>query len=424
METLKPVEISEYYIDRIAKGMRDYFWATLFEPIFAILKSRTVYNSRDALLQAIQSGNIYYKDGAFRTDKTFSNAVARELERIGAIYRKGAYYIQRNLLPMEYEQAIALIAMRNTAKLNSINDLLLTLTGAALEVSVKDFIESAVESAFKKLEVDIIKSAQEKKIPIIELNIVKPKLDLPKKDIKNLDKYWREQEKKAEELRKAIREAEKLGKETQELKEQLENLNVTAFENAPQLKVEIDNLELDAQSKKIAEDYTFNMQYWVKKWETKNIIKMREDVLKMIEEGARTERIQEYFEKRWKIASDKARFLAVNESHLAASVIKATRYQEMGCTQFRWDRSSSKEKRELHKLYYGQVFKFAEPPVIDEKLGIKGLPRQIWNCKCHMSPVIEKPNLLRIENAKRTIFEKITNSKQCNNYAWRYRRFG
>lgn len=424
METLKPVEISEYYIDRIAKGMRDYFWATIFEHIFAILKSRTVYNSRNPLLQAIQSGNIYYKDGAFRTDKTFSNAVARELERIGAIYRKGAYYIQRSLLPMEYEQAIALIAMRNTAKLNSINDLLLTLTGAALEVSVKDFIESAVESAFKKLEVDIIKSAQEKKIPIIELDIVKPKLDLPKKEVKNLDKYWREQEKKAEELRKAIREAEKLGKETEELKEQLENLNVTAFENAPQIKVEIDNLELDAQSKKIAEDYTFNMQYWVKKWETKNIIKMREDVLKMIEEGARAERIQEYFEKRWKIAGDKARFLAVNESHLAASVIKATRYQEMGCTQFRWDRSSSKEKRELHKLYYGQVFKFTEPPIIDEKLGIKGLPRQIWNCKCHMSPVIEKPNLLRVENAKRTIFEKITNSKQCNNNAWRYRRFG
>lgn len=424
METLKPVEISEFYIKQIAKGMREYFWLTLFQQIFRILESRTIYNASSPLLNAINSGVVYYKKGAFRTAKTFSNAVARELENLGARYRRGAYYIQRSLLPIEYEQAIALIAMRNTAKLNSISDLLATLSGAVLEVTVKDFIQSAVESAFKKLEVDLIKSAQEKSVPIIELNIVKPRVKLPKAQTKNLEQYWKEQDKKAEDLQAAIREAEKQGKETQELKDKLTELSQKAYENAPKVDIEIDNIELDAQSKKIAEDYTYNMQYWVKKWEAKNIIKMREDILKMIQEGARTERIQEYFEKRWKIAGDKARFLAVNESHLASSVIKATRYQEMGCTQFRWDRSSSKEKRELHKEYYGKVFKFTEPPIIDEKLGITGLPRQIWNCKCHMSPVVERPEFIRINNAKRTICEKITNSKQCDNNAWRYRRFG
>lgn len=424
METLKPVEISEFYIKKIAKGMHEYFWLTLFQPIFIILKSKTIYNASSPLLNAINSGIVYYENGAFKSAKPFSNAVARELENLGARYRNGAYCIQRSLLPIEYEQAISLISMRNTAKLNSISDLLATLTGVTLEVTVKDFIQSAVEGAFTKLELDLIKSAQEKSVPIIELNIVKPRVKLPKIQTKNLEKYWKDQDKKAEELQKEIREAEKKGKETQELKDKLTELNQKAYENAPKVDVDIDNIELDAQSKKIAEDYTYNMQYWVKKWEAKNIIKMREDVLKMIQEGARTDRIQEYFEKRWKIATDKARFLAVNESHLASSIIKATRYQEMGCTQFRWDRSSSREKRELHKHYYGQVFKFTEPPIIDEKLGIKGLPRQIWNCKCHMAPVVELPNLLRIENAKRTIYEKITNSKQCVNNAWRYRRFG
>lgn len=424
METLKPVEVSEFYIKQIAKGMREYFWLTLFQPIFSILESRTIYNASSPLLNAINSGVVYYENGAFKSAKPFSNAVARELENLGARYRKGAYYIQRSLLPIEYEQAIALISMRNTAKLNSISDLLATLSGAVLEVTVKDFIQSAVEGAFKKLEVDLIKSAQEKQIPVIELDIVKPRVKLPKAQTKNLEKYWKEQDKKAEDLQKAIREAEKQGQETQELKDKLTELSQKAYENAPKIDIQIDDVTLDAQSKKIAEDYTYNMQYWVKKWEAKNIIKMREDVLKMIQEGARTDRIQEYFEKRWKIAGDKARFLAVNESHLASSVIKATRYQEMGCTQFRWDRSSSREKRELHKEYYGKVFKFSEPPIIDEKLGITGLPRQIWNCKCHMSPVVERPDFIRINNAKRTICEKITNSKQCDNNAWRYRRFG
>ena len=189
--------------------------------------------------------------------------------------------------------------------------------------------------------------------------------------------------------------------------------------------VQIDDVQLDERSKKIAEDYTYNMKYWVKKWEAKNIVKMREDVLNMVQEGARVPTIEAYFMKRWKIARDKAHFLAVNESHLAASVIKATQYQMAGCTQFKWGRSSSKEKRILHEEYYGEVFDFVNPPIIDEKLGITGLPRQIWNCKCHILPVVpDIQTIKKVRNAKRNIFEKIFNSKQCDNYTWRYRRFG
>ena len=160
---------------------------------------------------------------------------------------------------------------------------------------------------------------------------------------------------------------------------------------------------------------------------------MRQDVADMVQKGERVPAIQEYFEKRWKVAKDKANFLAVNESHLAGSVIKATSYQELGCNSFVWGRSSSKEKRKLHEEYYGETFTFDNPPIIDEKLGITGLPRQIWNCKCHM--LIKPPTLAEIldkteevRNAKRNIFTrlryKIRNSKQCNNTAWRYRRLG
>ena len=152
---------------------------------------------------------------------------------------------------------------------------------------------------------------------------------------------------------------------------------------------------------------------------------MREDVVNMVQEGARVPTLEAYFLKRWKVARDKAHFLAVNESHLAASVIKATQYQQAGCTQFKWGRSSSKEKRPLHEEYYDKIFEFENPPIIDEKLGITGLPRQIWNCKCHMLPVVpDIQTIKKVRNAKRNIFEKIFNSKQCDNYPWRYRRFG
>ncbi len=91
----------------------------------------------------------------------------------------------------------------------------------------------------------------------------------------------------------------------------------------------------------------------------------------------------------------------------------------MGFTHFQWDRSSSKEKRKLHEEYYGKVFAYNNPPLIDKDLNITGLPRQIWNCKCHIRPVINRSffeNSRKIQNAKRNIFKKLgTQSKTVHN---------
>lgn len=431
METLRPVEVSEYYINRVASGMSKYFWDNIFKEIFDILKDNTVENSKDDVINALKSGRIWYEKGAFRGK--FNNAISTTLESIGAKFRNGAYYISKSAIPFEYVTAIDFVAAQGVVKASRISDFLAGLGSILSGISLKSYIGAAVDLMFRKLQLDIVKSAQEKKVPVIELGIVQPDVKIPKAQTKNLEKYWKEQDKKAEELRKAIREADKKGKDTAELRAKLSDQQKDAFQNAPQVEFKIDDIALDEKSKKIAQDYTYNMQFWVKKWEAKNIIKMRQDILQMIGEGARVPRIAEYFEKRWKIAKDKALFLAVNESHLAASVIKAADYQALGANSFVWGRSSSKEKRELHKTYYGKTFRFDDPPIIDEKLGIKGLPRQIWNCKCHMlmkpptmAEIINKHSEVR--NAKRNIFEKIKytikNSKQRDNNIGRYRRFG
>lgn len=441
METLRPVEVSEYYINRVTSGMSKYFWDNIFKEIFDILKDNTVYNSKDDVINAIRNGSIWYENGAFRTKTRFSNAVASTLESIGAKFSCNAYYIAKSQIPFEYVTVIDFVAAQAAVKASRISNFLAGLGSILSQISLKQYIEGTVNLIYRKLKVDILKSAQEKKVPVIELGIVQPKVKLPKAQTKNLEKYWKEQDKKADELRKAIKEAEKKGKDTAELKAALEQTQIDAFKNAPQVEFKLDDLALDEKSKKIAQDYIYNMEFWVKKWEAKNISLMRQDILKMISEGARVPRIQEYFEKRWKIAKDKAHFLAVNESHLAASVIKSVDYQAMGATSFKWGRSSSKEKRELHKTYYDKIFRFDEPPIIDERLGIKGLPRQIWNCKCHMlmvpptlDEIINKHKEVR--NAKRNIFKRIWNtavgvrqehyadSTQRNNNAWRYRRFG
>lgn len=427
METLKPIQVSEYDINRIASGMSKYFWDNIFKEIFDILKEdATVYNSKDDVINAIKSGRIWYDKGAFRTDKRFSNNVSRTLEELGAKFRNGAYYIDKSKIPLEYLQTLSIVKAQTLNKANRIVGFLGGLREALNKIDLKTYIQEAAKTMFKKLEFEFLKDAQEKKVPIIELNLAKPKVDLPKKEVKKVEDYWKEQDKQAEKLRKEIEKAKAKGLDLSGLKMELKTLQTSSYQNAPSLEFTIDDVKLDEKSKKIAEDYTYNMKYWVKKWEAKDIVKMREDVLKMIEEGARTGRIQEYFEKRWKIAKDKAKFLADNESHLANSVIQATNAQLAGSTSFKWGKSSSKERRKLHLQYDGQVFRYDNPPIIDEVLGIKGLPRQIWNCKCFMIPLAPSMDDIwgrrqEVKNEKRNIFKRIFNSK---NDAWQYRRFG
>ena len=447
METLKPVDVSEYYIRRVTKGLERYFWVNIFKPIFDIIKSNSVINSKDALLNAIKSGKIYYQDGAFRTNDRFSNAVATELEKIGAKFKYNAYYIDKSLIPVEYASALAITESQAAAKARAINTFLLSYFDILNNVMVEEFIGVAAEEMYKKLELDIIKSFQEKKIPIIELGLTTPKVNIPKPKAKSIERYWDEKDLEAAKLNKAwklaadkVKHMEEKGRtDSDEYVKAVEDRNSKSailrdfqadkYNNAPLLDIEINDIELDKRSKKIAEDYTYNMKYWVQKWEAKNIVEMRKEVLDMIQAGKRTPEIERYFMTRWNIARNKAHFLAVNESHLAASVIKATQYQEGGCTRFKWLPSIAKEKRKLHEEYYNKVYEFDNPPILDERLGIKGLPKQIWNCRCGMAPVIpDWKHLLRVENAKRNILEKIKyrleNSKQRNNNAWRYRRFG
>lgn len=433
-DTLKPVEVSNYYINRIASGMNKYFWDNIFKGIFDILKNTSIDNAGEGdLIKAIKSGTIWYENGAFKTKNRFSNSIATVLEKFGAKYYHGTYKIPKLKLPNAYIQAIEYATLNQTVIGDRISNYLLGVGSILSKVDLGQYINAVVEATFKKLQLDIIKSAQEKNVPVIELGIVEPKVKLPKAKTKEIETYWKEQDKKADELNKAILKAQKQGKDTSELKSKLKDLKSQSYISAPSYDIKIDDIALNKQTKKISEDYVYNLKYWVKKWEAKNIIKMRQDIAQMVQKGARVPEIQEYFEKKWNIAKNKSHFLAVNESHLAGSVIIATSYQELGCKSFVWGKSSSKEKRKLHEEYYGKTFTFDNPPIIDEDLGLRGLPRQIWNCKCHMlikpptlSDIIEKTEEIR--NAKRNVFRqikyRITNSTQRNNTAWRYRRFG
>lgn len=385
-DTFKPVQINEYFLKQIAAGLKKEIYDSLFKQIFAVLNDNSIYNDKNTLINAIRSGRIYYENGAFRSNKPFSNSVADELEKLGAKFKYGAYYIDRALLPVEIENSLAIVAARETAKIAALNGLLARLAATVgQETAVKLFIEKAVDRMFKKLQVDLEESTKERKVPVIDVSVNIPEIDIADTDFQKIDEYH------------------------QLTKEERKNLEVP--------KLNLDEVVIDKRAKKIAEDYTYNMDYWVKNWKAKEITVMRRDVLEMTQNGARTETIKKYFMNRWGIAERKAEFLARNESSIAGAVIKATHYQDMGCTHFKWLRSTSKEKRELHLEYaketgnqYGlggtNIFSFSDPPIIEQVElkgggavpkpdGQKGLPGMTYNCLPADARIISPFNNLR-----------------------------
>ena len=265
-DTLKPVEVSNYYINRIASGMNKYFWENIFKSIFDILKNTSIDNAGEGdLIKAIKSGTIWYENGAFKTKNRFSNSIATVLEKLGAKYYHGTYKIPKLKLPNAYIQAIEYATLNQTVIGDRISNYLLGVGSILSKVDLGQYINAVVESTFKKLQLDIIKSAQEKNVPVIELGIVEPKVKLPKAKTKEIETYWKEQDKKADELNKAILKAQKQGKDTTELKSKLKDLKNQSYISAPSYDIKIDDIALNKQTKKISEDYVYNLKYWVKK---------------------------------------------------------------------------------------------------------------------------------------------------------------
>ena len=408
MNFLKPVEISERYIKQIEKAISRYFYVTCFSEIFAIIDSRnyTVSNSVNDLINAIQNGKVYYKDGAFRADK-FSNIVSKELEKIGAVYKKGAYYIDSNKLSPSIISAIDLEKVKSQNKLNSINQF---LTNFEI-IDITSFVKQIVQKTFEKFTRDLFKSMKDKNIPVIELPYDNPNVQIPEEETKRISDYWTAKEEEARKLRESYELAKiEYEKAPDTLKRQarkkvdfardtLKNFQKQKYKNAPKFDYTWGGGDMSAQ---VAENYTYNLKYWVKNWQTDNILKMRKDIAEMVKRGARIAEVKEYFIKQWHISENKAQFLARNEIGLASTAIKIYQYKQAGCTQFKWLPSTSREKRDLHKKYYNKIFGFDEPQLLDERLDIYGFPKQIWNCGCGMQVVVPKVGV----NNDRSIFKR------------------
>ena len=406
MNYLRQIEIKEYYLRLLASSLRRYFKVSIFDDIFAIIDGKMyAQNDTNVILTALRTGRIYYQNGVFKAEKRFSNQVALELEKLGAIYNRGGYEINPQKLPVNILNEIAVLKVEAKNKLNSIDAFLTNLQLA----DITPFVKGLVERMFDSFCTDLYNSLKEKNIPIIELPIENPNIQIPEEQVTRISNYWKEKEQEAYKLRQALEDA-KLANEQQQTRESrkavdraretLKEFQKQKYKNAPKFDYTYPG---NPTSRQVAENYTYNLKYWVKNWAVQDIANMREEVIDMVKRGARISEIKKYFENRWHVASDKAQFLARNEAGLASTAIKEWEYRKAGCTHFKWLPSTSREKRDLHKQYYNKIYSFDNPPLIDERLEIYGLPREIWNCGCSMQCVVPK---MEINNGLSDILRK------------------
>lgn len=86
----------------------------------------------------------------------------------------------------------------------------------------------------------------------------------------------------------------------------------------------------------------------------------------------------------------RARNIALDQTRKAYNSINRGRMEALGVEKFMWHHSGGgANPREDHIEMDGNVYSFAELPVIDERTGERGIPGQAPNCRCTMSPVFE-----------------------------------
>lgn len=145
----------------------------------------------------------------------------------------------------------------------------------------------------------------------------------------------------------------------------------------------------DFRAKEMAENYTDSLEYYIKDWQQQEIVKMREVVGQMAIDGESRVTIANYIESQFKVSQRKAKFLARNESSIAVAGYLKAKYEEEGFEEFKWITNIDGRERELHKELNGKIFRFDDPPIIDERTGQRGLPGETYNCRCKFIPVLK-----------------------------------
>ena len=141
--------------------------------------------------------------------------------------------------------------------------------------------------------------------------------------------------------------------------------------------------------KVLAQDWSANLEIYIKRWTEENILKLRQQVQANAFAGRRAKAMVQAIQQDFGVSKNKAKFLARQETSLLMSKYREARYKEIGVSKYRWSGSMDERERHDHKVLEGEVFTWDNPPVVDRKTGRRAHPGEDYGCRCVAVPLID-----------------------------------
>lgn len=157
--------------------------------------------------------------------------------------------------------------------------------------------------------------------------------------------------------------------------------------------------ELSASDRKrMSEEYTKNMQLYVRDFTEKEIVKLRRNIEETAFSGFRYESMITKIKESYGVSVNKARFLAKQETSLLMTKYKQIRYQDAGVNEYKWvcvhmphqGKNAPYKKGEVrhdHAILNNKIFRWDSPPVVNDK-GERKNPGQDYGCRCTAIPIV------------------------------------
>lgn len=141
---------------------------------------------------------------------------------------------------------------------------------------------------------------------------------------------------------------------------------------------------------KLAQEYSTNMKLWVKNFSHKTIGDLRELVEQNALEGYRADSLVSDIKSRYSVTTNKAKFLARNETSLFMAKYRESRFKDAGVTQYIWQTAHDERVRMSHKALDGKAFSYDNPPIVDVPTSSRANPGAFYNCRCVDRPFMRE----------------------------------
>ncbi len=139
----------------------------------------------------------------------------------------------------------------------------------------------------------------------------------------------------------------------------------------------------------MTERWVSNTELSVKNFADTEVKRLRELVQTNLFEGLQSNKsLMAAIEKEFNVTSNKAKFLARNETGNLISEYNLSRAKEIGLKQYVWVSMEDVRVRPMHAELNGKIIDFDNPPIVNKK-GERKHAGADYNCRCRMQMIIE-----------------------------------